>query len=184
VDVTRRFAWQYALDPVKEVMLEWDFDEGELPEHWTHGDPVERGRGHCLQGVKTPFASMKKSVVVKWPKGQRQAYSDGLVVEFDYFLKGQDATLLLRFYNWAQREDYDVVIEKPVLRRWARATVRLSEARPKLEELLGRAGRTVEGETVSSILIGGGGRGEEEVLVDNVSIIRYRPDRVPGTSAR
>ena len=152
----------------KEVLLRFDFEDGNRPVVWTGGKvvagPERPGNRFCLEGDPFPGPGGKWKVFLE-KEGGLFTYSDDLVLIFDLWVDGRVSTVDLHFWNQTQQASMGVEPLRVARDQWIQGVVvrfadfRFGNTPPK------------PGDIIASLAIQVG-QVNGTIYVDNVEITR------------
>jgi len=155
--------------PKEETVFSIDFEDGKKPAQLSMGTvekgPDRRGNRLCAAGVADP-GGVSKMFIGEDMLGFFTFQGDE-VLSFDYWADAETHQLNFNFYARNRNLTFEGAVLKPVVGKWAHASIRLSD--------LGTPGKRLSPEDwVVGLYMQGTGAAAKRLYIDNLQVTRTR----------
>ncbi len=151
--------------------LDAALDEGQL----VRGSPCP-GKGLCVVGTLSPPSARRADWRVLLSRrdsgGFLFSYNERQVLTFDYWVGAESEWINVKLWNRDRRDYHSIYLYEVLHERWGRATVRLSDLRPSLDN----------GDAVSSLFVLAGVPGGGPLYIDNIRVAEWPAGPLPESA--
>lgn len=158
--------------PKVEAVLKFDFEEGKLPEGWDgiiEPAPKRVGNRFSVAATVVSGSGADRERGVWLERRGLFWYSEGMELQFDYWLKEGSNRIRFSIWDQTQRKSLDLIVPAVADGTWRQATVRLEDFR--------EAGTGVQlkpGDEVVNVRFYAGHAKTGIFYIDNVQVVRPR----------